>query len=70
MYKTVAEIARKYGQSESTIRKWIKEGKLKAYRPTSKILVKTEEFESFMESSRIRAAQDADAMSFLKEFCA
>jgi excisionase family DNA binding protein len=70
MFKTVSEISRKYGQSESTIRKWIKEGKLKAYKPSSRTLIKPEEFEAFIESCRIRAAQDTDAMSFLKEFCA
>lgn len=69
MYKTVAQISRIYGQSESSIRKWIREGRLKAYRPDKRTLVKAEDFETFMESAKIRAAQDADVMTLLKEFC-
>ena len=70
MLKTVAEISRIYGQSESSIRKWIKEGRLKAYKPDKRTLIKTEDFDQFMESVKIRAAQDADVLKLLREFCA
>jgi excisionase family DNA binding protein len=68
--KSIREISLISGQSEATIRKWIRGGKFPSYRPGGKTLIDPAEFESFVRRSKVVVGQDAEAMEFLKEFCA
>lgn len=52
-YLTVAKISEMTGIKGETIRKWIREGKLPAYRPGGKVLlVERKAFESFVEQNK------------------
>lgn len=52
-YLSIAEAADKLQVSERTIRNWIEAGKLPAYRFGLAYRIKTEDFESFIESSKV-----------------
>lgn len=64
--KTVREIAIEYRQSEATVLKWIREGKLPAYRPGRKFLVKQEDLQRFIHESRMKIQQDPDVKALIK----
>jgi excisionase family DNA binding protein len=69
-FKTVSQIAQESGIPEPTIRKWIRERKLQAYKPDSRIRIRAQDFQRFMESTKLKAGQDQEVMSLLKEVCA
>ena len=52
VYFRCADIAKMTGNESATVRKWCREGKLKAIKPagTRDYLIKREDFESFMGS--------------------
>lgn len=49
-YHELRDVAERMGVHIQTVRKWIKQGKLKAYKPTGKKLyVKDEDLRAFIE---------------------
>lgn len=70
---SIRQLSIEIGFSEKTIRKWIKECRLAAYRPTErgKMLVRRSDFEAFVAASR-SAIQDHPkrglAREILREF--
>lgn len=49
-YHDLQDVAERLGVHIQTVRKWIKQGKLKAYKPTGKKLyVKDEDLRAFIE---------------------
>ena len=66
-YKTVREIADSCSLSESTIRKWAKEGRFPSSRPAGKILIRMEDFEAFIQRFRQRAGQNEKVREILND---
>ena len=56
-YLKVPEIAKMTGISPEVVRKWCRNGELKAYKPGGKdMLIKKSDFEAFMESKMVKEA--------------
>lgn len=68
-FKTISELSQLSGIPEPTIRKWIREHKLQAYKPDSRLRVKVQDFQRFMESTKVKAAQDKEVMDILRGVC-
>lgn len=57
-FLSVEEIARRLGLKEETIRTYIREGSLNAYRFGNVLRVRVDDFEKFVEERRIRRDQE------------
>jgi excisionase family DNA binding protein len=65
-YRTVRELAEGRLCSEATIRKWVKDGKLRAFRPGKKILIRMDDFRRFIESSKVAIQLDPDVRALVR----
>ncbi len=59
-YFTVEDIAEQLGVSVDTVRNWIKQGKLDAYKVGRDYRISREQFEKFMEERRTGRKSDED----------
>jgi excisionase family DNA binding protein len=59
-YFTVEDIAEQLGVSVDTVRNWIKQGKLEAYKVGRDYRISREQFEKFMEERRTGRKSDED----------
>lgn len=57
-YLTVEDIADLLGVSVDTVRNWIKQGRLEAYKVGRDYRISNEQFEKFMEARRTRKDDD------------
>jgi excisionase family DNA binding protein len=57
-YFTVEDIAEQLGVSVDTVRNWIKQGKLEAYRVGRDYRISREQFDKFMEERRTGKKDD------------
>ncbi len=57
-FLSVEEVARRLGLKEETIRTYIREGSLNAYRFGNVLRIRVDDFEKFVEERRIRRDQD------------
>jgi excisionase family DNA binding protein len=57
-FLSVEEVARRLGLKEETIRTYIREGSLNAYRFGNVLRVRVDDFEKFVEERRIRRDED------------
>jgi excisionase family DNA binding protein len=60
-YFTVEEVAERLKVSHMTIYRWIKAGKLGAYKMGGEFRITERDIERFLEASRFRAEGDKDA---------
>ncbi len=67
-YVTIKDIALRASLSEKTVRKFIRRGEIPYYRPDprGKILIRWSDFETWIESRRVRIEADADAKEMLE----
>jgi excisionase family DNA binding protein len=57
-FLSVEEVAKRLGLKEETIRTYIREGLLNAYRFGNVLRVRVDDFEKFVEERRIRRDED------------
>jgi excisionase family DNA binding protein len=57
-FLSVEEVAKRLGLKEETIRTYIREGSLNAYRFGNVLRVRVDDFEKFVEERRIRRDED------------
>ena len=57
-FLSVEEVAKRLGLKEETIRTYIREGSLNAYRFGNVLRVRIDDFEKFVEERRIRRDED------------
>lgn len=57
-FLSVEEVARRLGLKEETIRTYIREGSLNAYRFGNVLRVRVDDFEKFVEERRIKRDED------------
>lgn len=57
-FLSVEEVAKRLGLKEETIRTYIREGSLNAYRFGNVLRVRVDDFEKFVEERRIRKDED------------
>jgi excisionase family DNA binding protein len=57
-FLSVEELAKRLGLKEETIRTYIREGSLNAYRFGNVLRVRVDDFEKFVEERRIRRDED------------
>jgi excisionase family DNA binding protein len=57
-FLSVEEVAKRLGLKEETIRTYIREGSLNAYRFGNVLRVRANDFEKFVEERRIRRGED------------
>ena len=57
-FLSVEEVARRLGLKEETIRTYIREGSLNAYRFGNVLRVRVDDFEKFVEERKIRRDQE------------
>ncbi|MEO8955534.1 MAG: helix-turn-helix domain-containing protein [Ktedonobacteraceae bacterium] len=57
-FLSVEEVARRLGLKEETIRTYIREGSLNAYRFGNVLRVRGDDFEKFVEERRIRRDEE------------
>jgi excisionase family DNA binding protein len=57
-FLSVEEVARRLGLKEETIRTYIREGSLNAYRFGNVLRVRVDDFEKFVQERRIRRDED------------
>lgn len=50
---TISEVAEKLQVSEKTVRNWVEAGKLEAFRFGQAYRIRTEDFDNFVEASRV-----------------
>jgi excisionase family DNA binding protein len=53
-YYTVEEICERLQVSDQTVRRWIKRGKLTAYKPGKEFRIRSGDLEEFLEARRVR----------------
>jgi excisionase family DNA binding protein len=63
---TVGELARRENIPESTIRAWVKGGKLKAIRPGTRIYIDPEDWQEFKRQTRVAIQTDKDVRAVLQ----
>jgi excisionase family DNA binding protein len=59
---TVAEAARRSGRHPETIRRWIREGRLRAKKVGTQHIIEEEDLESMLEDGLLSAPADWDQM--------
>jgi excisionase family DNA binding protein len=71
MIQTIRQLAQEEKISESSIRQWVKEGKLQAIRPggKGKIYIDRTDWTAFIEHSRVKISADKDVMALLRGLC-
>jgi excisionase family DNA binding protein len=57
-FLSVEEVARRLGLKEETIRTYIREGSLNAYRFGNVLRIRVDDFEKFVEERRIRRDEE------------
>jgi excisionase family DNA binding protein len=57
-FLSVEEVAKRLGLKEETIRTYIREGSLNAYRFGNVLRIRVDDFEKFVEERRIRRDRD------------
>ena len=58
-FHTVEEVAERLQVSDQTVRRWVKSGKLKAYKPGREWRVKPSDLETFLESRTVQPEADS-----------
>lgn len=60
-YESLDQASTRIGIGKSTLRRWIKEGKITAYRPTSRVLrVREDEVDALMSAAAIDRFEDTE----------
>ncbi len=53
-FLTVEEVTGRLRVSDQTVRRWVKSGKLTAYKPGKEVRIRPGDLEEFLEARRIR----------------
>ena len=60
-YYTVEEVCGKLQVSDQTVRRWVKSGKLTAFKPGKELRIRPADLEKFLESRKIRPDERGSA---------
>jgi excisionase family DNA binding protein len=58
---TIKQIQEEMHVSDKTVKRWITQGKLTAYKPSRAYLVKRSDLNAFLETHKVQTHKDTDA---------
>jgi excisionase family DNA binding protein len=57
-FYSVEEIAERLQVSDQTVRRWVKSGKLAAFKPGKELRIRPSDLEEFLESRKVHPGED------------